>query len=123
MSQYLKGNWVVIGSCSVDSGTLMIIDPCYIDGGFDYDAWAPYDPTANDCLRRDQTALGVIPCPTDSYGLDSDLGVAFSTAYGDGSYTVWGRLNSAGRVVAIMVDTEDDGDEEEYWDRVDAEEY
>lgn len=43
-----------------------------------------------------------------------DLGAAFSTGYGDGSYPVFVRRNAEGRIMQVLIDfdlEDDDGDE------------
>jgi len=90
----------VIGHCGVDSGTLMIVDPCYVDEGFDYQAYCE--------------ALGDFNHPIEWAG-----GVALGTMYGDGTYPVHGMVDSKGRVHAIYVNLGDepvDPDDEEDWD-------
>lgn len=94
----LKGNWELAGHVSVDSGTLMIVDPCYVDEGFDYDAWCD----SIDYSRKD----GLLPEPVK-------LSFAAGTAWGDGTYPVYVRKDSRGKITAMMVDTDPTDDEDE----------
>jgi hypothetical protein len=62
-----------MGHASVDSGTLAVIDPCYVIGKgeeiYGWDNWDNlFEPYCN------------------------DLGVRFSSGYGDGTYQVWGYI-------------------------------
>lgn len=93
-----------IGTVAVDSGTLMIIDPCYVDEGFDYGTWEP---------GFDNGLRGVLTSPVSD-------GVAFSTFYGDGGYPVYGYFEPSPwpsrtgqrRLSAVLIDTNPEYEEE-----------
>lgn len=100
-----SGRWVKIGSASVDSGTLAVIDPCYVIGkGEEIYGWNDYD------------SLHEPYC--------DNLGVQFSSGFGDGAYEVWAWIVDMGdgfmggeRVAEVRVclisaceDGDDDGD-------------
>lgn len=85
----------ILGICGVDSGQILLVDPCYIEDSFSYD----------ECCRVTNGPV----CE----------GVGVSTGLGDGSYEVigtfgelphWGkRLLSAEIVFICDVELEDDG--------------
>lgn len=71
-----KLRWVCIGKTGVDSGALLITDPCYIRGEFgipDVEAAMP-----GGSVRQVVNKLGL------------EVGVSASTAHGDGCYDVYG---------------------------------
>jgi hypothetical protein len=84
----------------VDSGQLMLIDPCYVLDGEKY---------TEACKRTIETDEG--------YG-EFEGGIVFGTTWGDGRYKVYKELNEAGRVARITVDMdpqeEDDWDDDDY---------
>lgn len=86
----------VIGYVSVDSGTVLLTDPCYVDEGFSYsalhEAWGNFNRTH-------------IPGP-------NGFGVVVQTAWGDGSYPVIAEIQE-GRVMRITVEFDEYLDEEE----------
>lgn len=90
--------WKQIGVVGVDSGTLMITDPCYVTG----DNWSDKDYDKYVCGQMRENSLK-IPFPKGHDG----KAVLTSTGFGDGcypvyqiekNYKVWGK-----RVVGIMV--------------------
>lgn len=97
----------LVGHVSVDSGQVMIVDPCYVlDGAHD-------DPSADPSGR----ARYGLPCEvtlsdrrhgefiaTGSHG----TGVASSSGYGDGCYPVYARKNDDGRVVELTIYFDED---------------
>ena len=81
-----------IGSFGVDSGTVMIIDPCYIK---DID-----NPKFKDCnLDKLYETLA----DQDTATLGKSFAVASRTGYGDGVYPVY-ALYKDDRVMGIFVD-------------------
>lgn len=82
-------DWELVGEVSVDSGTLTIVDPCYVDKGFDYEKWCDTEPIKGDIMAQ--------PVP-ESF--------CFLTTHGDGTYPVYVRRNSAGRIAVVMVNTD-----------------
>ena len=86
----------LIGWVSVDSGTVIVTDPCYVDEGFSYDEmhekWGDFNNTHISGPR--------------------DLGVVVQTAWGDGSYPVYAEIQQ-GRVMRVTVEFDEYPDEEE----------
>jgi len=81
-----------IGECGVDTGMLMVGDPCYFVGK---------DATIHERCKNWNQACNEVFCkegltrntPLDVYG----LGVAISTTYGDGRYPVYLETTRSGR--------------------------
>lgn len=117
----------IIGYVSVDSGTVMIIDPCYVlpdkrtgweDGRYGADS----EPSAwSDLPKSEETSVYLnatnIHTKENHYGeLTEDGrslwiphqewggGVVVSTLYGDGGYPVIAEKNGQGRVVRLIVE-------------------
>lgn len=101
-----------IGYVDVDSGTLMIGDPCYVDGGFDWDTYTD---------QLDFSGSGVLPGP-DDFGRAQfgDSTIAFSTLYGDGSYPVYAyfernAFDGKRQVSAVLIDTNPEEEDDDYF--------
>lgn len=93
----------LLGYADVDSGQLCVVDPCYVLDDEKYTAlinqW-DYSPGATD-----QHSVPL------KYNYAT--GVNFNTAWGDGSYPVYGEIEE-GRVVRVIIEMDGaDGDE---WD-------
>jgi len=116
---------VLLGEVGVDSGQLMITDPCYID-----QEWQRYDPSAAlpKTAKDQERVLGPGGPASDveenlapfsyqgamkttlsaGYGElaftlgHAGAGVVFHTAWGDGTYPVYGELHD-GRVVRAYI--------------------
>jgi len=88
----------IIGKCGVDSGQLLIIDPCYLnnwkDGEVDFDKKKYINDYDEACKISDSKNLG---------GEHSKLGVVFSSGYGDGTYPVKAFYNKEGRIMKIEI--------------------
>jgi hypothetical protein len=87
----------LIGYVAVDSGQLLIADPCYLRD------WKNGDyPGGNHYARACRISLdggGTITIA----GLAGD-GVVFPSGYGDGEYAVYGFLDSKGRISKVEID-------------------
>ncbi len=82
-----KSNWKRVGTINVDSGQMMLVDPCYVMGDSRY----PEDKGAD---YSDLLA---------AYGNDHNVntiefsnGIVSSTGYGDGSYDVFIKTSDEG---------------------------
>jgi len=83
----LNGNeeWKLIGIVCVDSGTLMVGDPCY----FTDDSWTGKD------YERELIDDGFDMFKQLNFELGHDgKGVIFSSGLGDGSYEVWALIKN-----------------------------
>ena len=96
MKKKTKTEKKVIGQLGVDSGTLMIGDPCYA-----IHRETPYKEFGKNWLDFCDTVLGD---HADSvYPVGDGLAVAVSTVYGDGVYNLVGTYTS-GVLTKIEVD-------------------
>lgn len=106
-----RGGWEYVGTVGVDSGQLMIVDPCYVDAGtpeaprrgFSYDRWLD-QLFADHNVNSEHKALPV------EWDILPGGAVISPTAYGDGGYPVFVRRNRAGLIVAMQVVTGDPGE-------------
>lgn len=116
-----RNTTVRIGSVGVDSGQLMIVDPCYIKSDFEVD----YDQETIDAIQAGSPAevplnyngACAVTLGEDSAGsMMHGLAVAFSSGYGDGVYPVYATYNSDGRVVKVEIDMgfDEDNDEDDF---------
>ena len=91
------------GHCGVDSGQIMVIDPCYAFNdnydGSDSDATGGnYDAI---CRVSIADTFGEFPLPANGY--HQGIGVVTSSGYGDGKYPVFVDVNEDGRVVELRI--------------------
>lgn len=93
-----------IGSVAVDSGQIMIIDPCYIENDFSNDfnghfkdePKSSYEMNYDGCCQATLNEVG--------YGSIQQLAIACRTTYGDGVYPVYAEFNSSGQVTSLTID-------------------
>lgn len=94
----IKNKIIRIGHCPVDSGQLLVIDPCYLsnwkDGECDFDSKK---------IKNDYDECAKITCSSKGAGKHSKLGVVFSSGYGDGCYPVFAHYNNEGRIIKIEI--------------------
>jgi len=94
----MKNTKKIIGYCGVDSGQLLVIDPCYLskwkDGEFD-----PDKQLDNSYARACELTCGV----GNSAGEVQEGGVVFASGYGDGNYPVIATYNKDGRIISITI--------------------
>lgn len=96
LSHKMKGKWIKIGVCGVDTGRLMIIDPCYR---------GMLSEKEEDGIIWDS---GIAPMIQYHYPKGhAGLGVSFSTGFGDGCYDVYGLVEDTGtmglRIVEVRI--------------------
>jgi len=93
--------WREIGVCGVDSGQLMIIDPCYLsdwrDGELDLNGEEAPDKNSYDAVCRTTLAQPMMA------GETREGGVVFSSGYGDGSYPVMAYYNADSVITEIRI--------------------
>lgn len=88
----------IIGYCGVDSGQLVIIDPCYLNKWTDGDFAGQGEPSNNSYDGACRISLN-----EQGGGEIKEGGVVVSTGYGDGNYPVKAFYNSEGRIMKIVV--------------------
>ena len=98
--------WYKVGEALVDSGQLMIIDPCYVTGDSFTDEHYS-DGSVGLHGRTPGVYETIKDGPAQFHG-----GVAFLTCWGDGSYPVYAQFKN-GRVTRVMVDTDPKEDDDE----------
>lgn len=103
-----------IGEIAVDSGQVMIIDPCYINTDFVKE----FDPGQlgefDDAPTQDSYEMNYDGCcnatlSKEGYGAlknayGQKLAIASRTAYGDGLYPVYAELDRNGRIKTLTID-------------------
>ena len=94
--------WKQVGKIPVDSGQVMITDPCYL-GDFENDNYSSdqWDSEAEIEFSYSGACRRTIK---DGVGQVTFLAVASSTAYGDGMYPVYAKYDHQGRIVQLAVD-------------------
>ena len=107
---------VRLGEVGVDSGQLMIVDPCYMAP---WEADSPVSGPKGDGFTRTwrlaYSDACAVTCPDghNSPGFTGtryggnfgkhDEALAFPSGYGDGVYPVYAEINGDGRVVSVTV--------------------
>ena len=99
----------LVGHVSVDSGQVMIVDPCYVLDG-EYDEAPKHDPK-----DHKQCTYGH-PCEVtlsdkrhgEFFAKGFGTAIASSSGYGDGNYPVYAIKNEDGRVVELTIYFDDD---------------
>jgi len=94
----------LIGQVAVDSGQIMIIDPCYINADFvkEFDPatkgneQSDYEMNYDGCCNASLSSKG--------YGQLEGLAIACGTLYGDGVYPVYAEMDSRNRVKTLTID-------------------
>jgi hypothetical protein len=108
MSYYTK---TLIGQVAVDSGQIMIIDPCYInkdfcnefDGSYEDKQRNSYEMNYNGCCEATLNNKGYGALGNEYV---NDLAIACGTLYGDGVYPVYAEMKD-GRVKSLTIDFDD----------------
>ena len=79
----------LIGHCGVDSGQILLIDPCYVYKD-EYGSGGDYDECCQITL-------------SDVCAGQTGLGVVTSSGYGDGVYPVYAEKDGNGRVKQVTI--------------------
>ena len=107
--------WEFVGVVGVDSGQLMVCDPCYLEKEWSPVVTLDFGPGAAGKFSYDGACNATLSAA--GHGQLNFLlghagaGVAFSSGWGDGSYEVWIR-RSEGRIAEARVIMIEDEDEE-----------
>jgi len=91
-----------IGECGVDSGQIMIIDPCYINDEWVKGDWSDKGSTYGKCC--DITTKKGQAGQLNYKGGHVGLGVVASSGYGDGVYPVYATYNKEGRIMKLEIE-------------------
>ena len=97
-----------VGNVFVDSGQIMIGDPCYIDKNWN-------DEFGND-KPGEFSYAGACTATLSKQGygvLGGGTGFACRTRWGDGNYPVFAEFDHDGRVISLIVKFDHDWDEDE----------
>lgn len=100
-----KDELVHIGNFGVDSGQVLITDPCYLDKWENWDdREEPFDNHNN--KRGEYGYLGACGVTlTEGHGpLSGFLGVVSTTGWGDGLYPVYAKIGEDDRVAMLVID-------------------
>ena len=97
---------ILLGHVAVDSGQLMICDPCYIDS-----EWVNSEKVtdSNEEERFSYEACAKATLSSEGYGQlkfkrgHTGVGLAFGTAYGDGMYNVYGTYDNDGVIQSVTI--------------------
>ena len=79
----------LIGHCGVDSGQILLIDPCYVYKD-EYGSGGDYDQCCQITLSEDKAG-------------QTDLGVVTATQHGDGCYPVYAQRDGYGRIKQVTI--------------------
>jgi len=114
-----KKEWNLVGHCPVDSGQLMITDPCYLDSHWEKEEFDgessdyfnySYLGCCNQTLKGDGGEIFGLN-REGNFGLnkegklsDISLGVVSRTGWGDGYYPVYAKVDEeTGRVRELKI--------------------
>lgn len=96
-----------IGVVGVDSGQILITDPCYIGSQWkdsDFDAGKKGEYSYGGACKATMSDKGAGQL---NYELGhAGAGVAACSGYGDGCYPVYAQYNGEGRIARILIDFE-----------------
>lgn len=108
----MKQKRIKIGVVAVDSGQLMICDPCYIDSEWSKEE-IKLNKQGNFKPAKMPFSYATVTSKTLSNPTHGQLyfkmghagvAVAFPSGYGDGIYPVYGTFNKDGRCVKVEID-------------------
>lgn len=112
--KYTPHTPVLIGKVAVDSGQIMLTDPCYTlsspnEGGFTEGGSEFAQPDINDLypytyMGACGATLSEDSCGSMKFALGHEgAGVVVSTGYGDGLYPVFVTYNDEGRIASVHI--------------------
>lgn len=99
-------NKVLIGQVGVDSGQLMICDPCYIDS-----QWIPEEESSDD--KRAKNEFSYNGCCETNGNNENQLnykmghvgaGITFSNFGGDGMYNVYAVMDNNRNIKRVVIE-------------------
>jgi Protein of unknown function (DUF4241) len=88
-----------LGDVCVDSGQLLVVDPCYLS------EWKHGDYVGGGTSENSYDEACIASMGKESHGsVLRGLGLSFSSGYGDGIYSVFGKRDGNGKIVKIEID-------------------
>lgn len=98
-------DWVKEGEVDVDSGQIMITDPCYVRSFKNDEFEGEKDVVDFSYSGACTVTLSEKKCGGLPHSPGGALGAGFATSsgYGDGSYPVFVKRNKEGRIAAIKI--------------------
>ena len=107
MKSYEKSEFIEAGWVGVDSGQIMVGDPCYIGDNWDSE-WNENEVKAGkrvpDNRRMNYSGACAASLSPNMYGsIGGSLAFCTSSGFGDGLYPVYVKKEN-GRVAAILID-------------------
>lgn len=100
----------LVGHCGVDSGQIMLVDPCYVHNFKDGEEFKPdtypYDFSYNG-------ACGATLSESQMGELGNSTACVVSSGWGDGVYPVYVTRSSDGRIATATIVFIDENEEEE----------
>jgi hypothetical protein len=93
-----RNTTIRIGHVWVDSGGIVMTDPCYLR------EWKGHDAAFDKPGEYSYAGFCTATCSDDAAGMLSEgMAAVVATGYGDGSYPVDVTYNNEGRVVAVTI--------------------
>jgi hypothetical protein len=94
----------LVGQVAVDSGQIMIIDPCYINADFakEFDPDTKNQESSSYEMNYDGCCNATLS--KNGYGQLENLAIACGTLYGDGVYPVYAEFDDNDRVKTLTID-------------------
>jgi hypothetical protein len=97
-----------VGSCGVDAGMLMLVDPCYVlgkDAVAYNDDWGEFLKASGMHKGDEWPKYGIVPINRpQSPGHGNAVGVVVHTGHGDGEYPVYAWFDKEGIIHKVEVD-------------------
>jgi hypothetical protein len=104
---------VLAGAVTVDSGQIMLGDPCYLDEW--QSKYDKFDEYKNSKGQYSYLGAAHASLSDEGYGeLGTGSAVVVSSGYGDGYYPVYVKLNEDNRISMALIDFDNVIDIEEY---------
>lgn len=104
----------------MDSGQIMLMDPCYVEKGLDYYGVCTAHSVAADGTPADYEDNSTFDGKRYYQGIGGPVrqpgmhGVVTSTGWGDGLYPVYAEVRD-GRVASVTIEFMEDEDTDEDW--------
>jgi|LauGreDrversion4_2_1035121.scaffolds.fasta_scaffold02209_15 hypothetical protein len=91
----MSGRFQLAGKIPVDSGQIMLIDPCYIKNDFPSEH--------NDAPDLNYAGACKVTLRAEGCGVFGNLAFATSSGYGDGLYPVYVKRTNDGRIAEVKI--------------------